>query len=1096
MQALQTSITNQFQSQLISIAELFAQSSEHIDFRWNAFELKFFDSLYDEKSAVTDNVIEHFDKNTYFRNIHIFIERIKNIAHIKNDTIVRNNLYICLRETVLTWYISNLKENQKRLIKLRNEMNEWIRVLLKKFRQFFNIVMTTVVREKYIMKDVKRKRKSIEYAQVITRVVKFAEMSVYNQIYLIYNDLDLKFRKDLSISLETTKMNEFLSDLDFKKEIWWEINSKNKMSYNSIYTKYSRFVEEYFQISQRKQKEYESQFYFNRNDIYNINYNRQRSMKNTIENRFYSRYFVQDQSNRYKIENVVYDRQYSNQNVFNSRNQNFINRLFVQNFAFSQNIRTSYQYDKKKQVSFHQKFIYTLYDSKTQILKFIQSIFNQQHKIYYAKNDDYDQRDYSHEFFDETEQKNAYNAQKQFEYDIETLFLQNDEQKKEIDDISHNFFVNSSISNNILHRCRNCEIYCFLNNKLHKHLKFCKRQLTMHESIDKTSQIIISDVKNVSSKNATEDITLRKWHYLMIKASIIKTILDYFCLDTKCEMSIIDREYLKKIIFDSIFRIITETKTKVRSIEINVIISNECIKLEMKISKFLFNRSVLTKITEVFHIVDNLTVKILIEMNIIDLERMKLDAKQLIIENCKNISVNLISTSVSKSKIKRMMMCSNITTISSHINQFIAAIIKDKLKNFSNRNFMFHSAHDSRFDQENDILFHIVNVNFSCVHIRNTSDDTIIISRRCRLKMLQKYENERCYLIFSNDVHFVAEQWTIHTKKFTIRALLTASIKKTSLSNKIIIYKTLKTAFILTKVANFYSKLWTNDEKIIDVSFDKWMSINLKSDAKVAVAKMYSLKSKKKQIVNQKFDKFHSQKRMQYSFESTIHDYFVFVIWRTILKSDQKSVKKRRVVVDIRTLNKIAEIDTYSMFLQFDIIFSVIECEYIFTIDATAFFHQWLIKLSDRHKFTVVTHRKQKQFNVEMMSFKNTSSYVQRKIDNILRIYKDFCRAYINDIVIFSKTLKKHVKHLHLIFKLFTNLNISLSSTKFFFDYFTIQFLRLKVDVFDLSTSKEKLKIIFDFKFSKTFQDLKTYLKFTEWLRNYISFFAQKSESL
>ena len=205
--------------------------------------------------------------------------------------------------------------------------------------------MTTVVRERYIMKNAKRKRKSIEYAQIITRAAKFAEMLIYNQIYLIYNDLDLKFRKDLSILLETTKMNEFLSDLNFKKEIWWEINFKNKVSYNLIYTKYSRFVEEYSQISQRKRKEYKSQFYFNKYDIYNINYSRQRSMKNTIENRFYSRYFVQDQSNRYnnKIENVVYDRQYSNQNIFNSRNQDFINRLFVQDFAFSQNIRTSYQ---------------------------------------------------------------------------------------------------------------------------------------------------------------------------------------------------------------------------------------------------------------------------------------------------------------------------------------------------------------------------------------------------------------------------------------------------------------------------------------------------------------------------------------------------------------------------------------------------------------------------------------------------------------------------------------------------------------------------------------------------------------------------------
>ena len=171
---------------------------------------------------------------------------------------------------------------------------------------------------------------------------------------------------------------------------------------------------------------------------------------------------------------------------------------------------------------------------------------------------------------------------------------------------------------------------------------------------------------------------------------------------------------------------------------------------------------------------------------------------------------------------------------------------------------MFYSAHDSRLDQENDILSHIVNVNFFCVYIKNTSDDTIIILRRCRLKMLQEYENKRCYLVFSNDAHFVAKQWITHTKKFTVRVLLTASVKKTSLSNKIIIYETLKTAFILTKIVNLYSKLWTNDGKIINVSFDRWMLINLKLNTKVAVARVYSLESKEKQIVNQKFNKLYS----------------------------------------------------------------------------------------------------------------------------------------------------------------------------------------------------------------------------------------------
>ena len=50
--------------------------------RWNAANLEFFDSLYDEKFSAIENAIEHSEKNIYFRDVHIFIERIKNIAQI------------------------------------------------------------------------------------------------------------------------------------------------------------------------------------------------------------------------------------------------------------------------------------------------------------------------------------------------------------------------------------------------------------------------------------------------------------------------------------------------------------------------------------------------------------------------------------------------------------------------------------------------------------------------------------------------------------------------------------------------------------------------------------------------------------------------------------------------------------------------------------------------------------------------------------------------------------------------------------------------------------------------------------------------------
>jgi hypothetical protein len=63
----------------------------------------------------------------------------------------------------------------------------------------------------------------------------------------------------------------------------------------------------------------------------------------------------------------------------------------------------------------------------------------------------------------------------------------------------------------------------------------------------------------------------------------------------------------------------------------------------------------------------------------------------------------------------------------------------------------------------------------------------------------------------------------------------------------------------------------------------------------------------------------------------------------------------------------------------------------------------------DRHKLIVVLHRGQEQFNVAVMGFKNSVSYVQRQIDRILRPVRYFARAYINDVVVFSKTLEEHL---------------------------------------------------------------------------------------
>ena len=132
------------------------------------------------------------------------------------------------------------------------------------------------------------------------------------------------------------------------------------------------------------------------------------------------------------------------------------------------------------------------------------------------------------------------------------------------------------------------------------------------------------------------------------------------------------------------------------------------------------------------------------------------------------------------------------------------------------------------------------------------------------------------------------------------------------------------------------------------------MPINILFDVKIKTVKIYSLKSVDRQIVNKFFDKLHAQKRMEFITQLTFHGYPVFVIWRTI-----RGERKKRVVIDIRGFNKITVTNFDFIPLQSEIISANTGCQYISIFDAAVFFHQWLVRLSDRHKFTVVSYRGQ-----------------------------------------------------------------------------------------------------------------------------------------
>ena len=61
--------------------------------RWNPSDVGFFNPMYEDKSIASGaSPMEHTPKETYFRDVHIFLEHARDVASIKGEELVRTNI--------------------------------------------------------------------------------------------------------------------------------------------------------------------------------------------------------------------------------------------------------------------------------------------------------------------------------------------------------------------------------------------------------------------------------------------------------------------------------------------------------------------------------------------------------------------------------------------------------------------------------------------------------------------------------------------------------------------------------------------------------------------------------------------------------------------------------------------------------------------------------------------------------------------------------------------------------------------------------------------------------------------------------------------
>lgn len=1087
-----------------------------IEARWNSSDIEFFDFNFESQTTVTDVVVKHVEKDTYYRDVHVFVERIKKMTIVLNIDKVRQNLFTCLRDTALLWHTAELKENARLLFIYEKDVNHWIKKLTTRFKELVSMTTTSLLRERYIMKNVRRSREFKKYAQKIIRAVKSAEMKfIFNQLNIIYNDIDVKLRRDFRRFSNITFIDIFLQNMNECKNIWWDL-ARRQIDLKTVY--FNR--QDQFQNSSFSRfSEFQKQWSYNQNSFqlesWKYQYSQTSSAQAASSNKtsailsVLQKLLIIDFSRSNFRSSLSSSRE--NQEALIHNNQEYQSQEYQNNQRYRDNQDWNQNYQKNQ------------FERQQQ----------ERNQWQNNKSQDWNQRAY-HTHVDEYDERNAqWNENDYYEdrsydeiLDVSDLLELEDDRMKSDENASATHFV--SFMNSIF-ICRICVEEFYFNNKLHRHIRKNHNAIEYINNVEKIKSkklSILHSTNKVTEKH--EGFVFKSHQYVKIKDFLSDDdVSKKLCVDIDISMSLTNRKFVKRQRLDIIIHQ-TKFKVIVRGIDAQVHDNFEYVILNFYVSDKFKKQNMTAHFQIEMHLIDDLKTNVLIDMNIMISEEMIVDCekRKLTIEKCDEFEINVLVARKSH-VVDRAVRAITKTIVQSEVIMTISVRIRNQTLS-KDQDYSFFSKSQRQLDLESDFFRHITNVKVVDVQIRNITTISFIISKNFKIEILQDYREQNAYKASTSDSHLTIasaqhfnvrktfmkyqkqRKWVetlthliemnIANSNTNLRKLFKSfnesiQIMKSMLSSDVIVYEDESIKNRLFVLVKTYSDIFKTKSGTIDVSSKRWMKIKTILEQLSDSARVFKIESKNRDFIDKEFDSLHKVEKMKWTTSFTSYVFSVFVIWITIRLSEKESTRKKRVIVDIRDLNKISEFDVYSMSLQQDLLGAVHECSYVSLMNCVSFFHQWLIALENRHKLTMITHRDSEQWNVTVMKFKNSSIYVQREMNNALRNLS-FAKTYIDDVLMFNKILKKHLRHLNLIFKLFRKMNITLKSKKIYLTYSSIVLLRQKIDSLELITSTDKLKAIVKFLFSRSLKNLEYYLDLIEYLRDYISFYAQKLKSL
>lgn len=215
-------------------------------------------------------------------------------------------------------------------------------------------------------------------------------------------------------------------------------------------------------------------------------------------------------------------------------------------------------------------------------------------------------------------------------------------------------------------------------------------------------------------------------------------------------------------------------------------------------------------------------------------------------------------------------------------------------------------------------------------------------------------------------------------------------------------------------------------------------------------------------------------------------------VWIVPKKMDASGKKKWRLVIDYRKLNEKTIEDKYPLPRIDEILDNLGKCTYFSTLDLAQGFHQIEMSPESIEKTAFTVNNGHYEYVRMPFGLKNAPSTFQRVMDNVLKeyLYK-FCFVYMDDIVIFSKSLHEHLVHVKHIFKKFREFNLKVQLDKSEFLRKEVAFLGHVITPDGIKPNPSKIKAVQDYPLPKNTKEIKSFLGLVGYYRRFVQNFAK-----